>query len=192
MTYKTSSDLLFTRAAEKADYKTISSSKIERFVELASEVIGEGHRILVFSQFVQFLNLIKKEVNKQGWKYSYLDGKTKDREKVVDEFEQNKNHNLFLISLKAGGEGINLTSADYVFLMDPWWNPAAEKQAMDRSHRIGQKKHVMVYRFITPGTVEEKITRLQERKKLLADSIIKAEAGVFKELDKNQLLELFL
>ena len=96
-----------------------------------------------------------------------------------------------MISLKAGGEGLNLTAADYVFIMDPWWNPAAERQAMDRTHRIGQKENVFVYRFLTPGTVEEKILRLQDRKRELAEKLVVAESGIFKELEKDDLLALF-
>lgn len=167
------------------------SAKLERFVELASELISEGHRALVFSQFVGFLKLVEAEVNKQGWSYEYLDGQTKDRQERVDRFQSDESKKLFLISLKAGGEGLNLTGADYVFIMDPWWNPAAERQAMDRTHRIGQKENVFVYRFITPGSVEEKILRLQDRKRDLADKLVVAESGIFKELEKQDLLELF-
>jgi len=167
------------------------SAKLERFVELASELISEGHRALVFSQFVGFLKLVEAEVKKQGWSYEYLDGQTTDRQERVDRFQEDEAKKLFLISLKAGGEGLNLTGADYVFIMDPWWNPAAERQAMDRTHRIGQKENVFVYRFITPGSVEEKILRLQDRKRDLADKLVVAESGIFKELDKQDLLELF-
>lgn len=167
------------------------SAKLERFVELASELISEGHRALVFSQFVGFLKLVEAEVKKQGWSYEYLDGQTKDRQERVDRFQSDESKKLFLISLKAGGEGLNLTGADYVFIMDPWWNPAAERQAMDRTHRIGQKENVFVYRFITPGSVEEKILRLQDRKRDLADKLVVAESGIFKELEKEDLISLF-
>lgn len=171
--------------------ESASSAKLERFVELASELISEGHRALVFSQFVGFLKLVEAEVKKQGWSYEYLDGQTNDRQERVDRFQSDETKKLFLISLKAGGEGLNLTGADYVFIMDPWWNPAAERQAMDRTHRIGQKENVFVYRFITPGSVEEKILRLQDRKRDLADKLVVAESGIFKELEKQDLLELF-
>ncbi|TVQ07954.1 MAG: hypothetical protein EA364_16115 [Balneolaceae bacterium] len=167
------------------------SAKLNRFLELAEELISEGHRALVFSQFVGFLKLIEAEVKNRGWKYEYLDGQTTDRQKRVDRFQSDSSANLFLISLKAGGEGLNLTAADYVFIMDPWWNPAAERQAMDRTHRIGQKNNVFVYRLTTPGTVEEKILRLQERKQGLADKLVVAEAGIFKELNRDDLLSLF-
>jgi non-specific serine/threonine protein kinase len=109
----------------------------------------------------------------------------------VERFQSDSSKNLFLISLKAGGEGLNLTAADYVFLMDPWWNPAAEQQAMDRTHRIGQDDHVFVYRFVCPGTVEEKILRLQERKRNLAQKLVVAESGIFKQLERDDLLALF-
>ena len=173
------------------DGESAPSAKLERFIELASELISEGHRALVFSQFVGFLKLVEAEVQKQGWSYEYLDGKTTDRQERVDRFQADESKKLFLISLKAGGEGLNLTGADYVFIMDPWWNPAAERQAMDRTHRIGQRENVFVYRFITPASVEEKILRLQDRKRDLADKLVVAESGIFKELDKQDLLKLF-
>ncbi|MCH8486568.1 MAG: DEAD/DEAH box helicase [Candidatus Cyclonatronum sp.] len=167
------------------------AAKINRFLELAEELISEGHRALVFSQFVKFLRLIETEVKKRKWDYEYLDGGTRDRQERVDRFQQDDSKKLFLISLKAGGEGLNLTAADYVFIMDPWWNPAAERQAMDRTHRIGQTENVFVYRLVCPDTVEEKILKLQERKQKLSDQLITAEAGIFKELDRKELLDLF-
>lgn len=168
-----------------------NSAKLDRFLELAEELINEGHRALVFSQFVGFLKLIEIEVKKKGWNYEYLDGQTRDRQQRVERFQNDHTKNLFLISLKAGGEGLNLTAADYVFIMDPWWNPVAERQAMDRTHRIGQKNKVFVYRFVSPETVEEKVLRLQERKKGLADKLVLAESGIFKEFKSNDLLALF-
>jgi non-specific serine/threonine protein kinase len=168
-----------------------NSAKLNRFVELAEELISEGHRALVFSQFVGFLKLIEAEVKQRGWNYEYLDGQTKDPQELVDRFQSDSSNDLFLISLKAGGEGLNLTAADYVFIMDPWWNPAAERQAMDRTHRIGQKQNVFVYRLVSPGTVEEKILRLQERKQDLAEKLVVAESGIFKELNRDDLLALF-
>ncbi len=170
--------------------RSAGSSKIERFLELAEELINKGHKALVFSQFVQFLKIIERKIKQRGWKYQYLDGKTKNRQERVNTFQKDDS-SLFLISLKAGGEGLNLTSADYVFIMDPWWNPAAERQAMDRTHRIGQTEKVFVYRLICPDTVEEKIIRLQERKQNLSKQIVTAEAGIFKQLDKHELLNLF-
>ena len=173
------------------DGETGSSAKLQRFVDLAEELICEGHRALVFSQFVRFLRHIEAEVQRRGWKYEYLDGQTRNRQERVDRFQTDASKSLFLISLKAGGEGLNLTGADYVFLMDPWWNPAAERQAMDRTHRIGQDEHVFVYRFVCPGTVEGKILRLQERKRDLAEKLVVAEPGIFKQLKREDLLALF-
>src|SRR5690625_211073 len=168
-----------------------SSAKLQRFTELAEKLIRESHRALVFSQFVTFLKKIETVVKEHGWDYEYLDGQTANRQELVDRFQSDSSKKLFLISLKAGGEGLNLTAADYVFLMDPWWNPAAERQAMDRTHRIGQNEHVFVYRFVCPGTVEEKILRLQEKKRDLADKLIVAESGIFKELKREDLTALF-
>lgn len=167
------------------------SAKIQRFLELAEELIREDHRVLVFSQFVKFLKQIESEVKARGWKYEYLDGQTRNRQERVDRFQTDTSKHLFLISLKAGGEGLNLTAADYVFLMDPWWNPAAERQAMDRTHRIGQDEHVFVYRFVCPGTIEEKILRLQDKKRDLAEKLVVAESGIFKQLKGDDLMALF-
>lgn len=178
-------------APELVDGETGSSAKLSRFVAMAEELISEGHRALVFSQFVQFLKKIEAVVQSRGWDYEYLDGQTRNRQERVDRFQSDDSKNLFLISLKAGGEGLNLTGADYVFLMDPWWNPAAERQAMDRTHRIGQDEHVFAYRFVCPGTVEEKILRLQDRKRDLAEKLIVAEPGIFKRLERNDLVALF-
>lgn len=140
---------------------------------------------------MKFLRVIETEVKNRNWDYEYLDGKTKDRQERVVRFQKDDSKKLFLISLKAGGEGLNLTAADYVFMMDPWWNPAAERQAMDRTHRIGQTENVFVYRLICPDTVEEKILKLQERKQELSEQLITAEAGIFKELNSKELLDLF-
>lgn len=167
------------------------SAKLQRFTERVEELIREGHRALVFSQFVTFLKQIEAEIKSRGWNYEYLDGQTTDRQERVKRFQSDSSKQLFLISLKAGGEGLNLTAADYVFLMDPWWNPAAERQAMDRTHRIGQNDHVFVYRFVCPGTVEEKILRLQEKKRDLAEKLIVAESGIFKQLNRDDLMALF-
>jgi SNF2 family DNA or RNA helicase len=127
-------------------------------------VISEGHKILVFSSFVKHLELYAGELRKKRIRFSILTGATIDREKIVREFQDDPENKIFLISLKAGGVGLNLTAADYVFILDPWWNPASEMQAMNRAHRIGQDKSVFVYRYITGDTIEEKIVRLQEKK----------------------------
>jgi len=167
------------------------SAKLRQFRRSAREVIQEGHRILVFSQFVEFLQHIKGVVREMGWSYEYLDGQTRNRQERVDRFQSDESISLFLISLKAGGEGLNLTGADYVFLMDPWWNPAVERQATDRTHRIGQDERVFVYRFICPDTVEEDILELQEKKRAIANDVITPESGLFKELSKEDLTSIF-
>ncbi|MCE6987735.1 SWF/SNF helicase family protein [Dyadobacter sp. CY323] len=148
------------------------------------------HKILVFSQFVSMLDLIRPELVKRGIGYEYLTGQTKDRESAVENFQNNENIRVFLISLKAGGTGLNLTEADYVYLVDPWWNPAVENQAIDRSYRIGQKKNVIAVRLICPATIEEKIMELQESKKDLANDLVKTDNSVLKSLTKKDLLGL--
>lgn len=167
-----------------------SSAKLEVLLEKLKEIISEGHRVLVFSQFTSFLSLIKKEVEKNEWQYCYLDGKTCDRQGEVEKFQKSEIP-LFLISLKAGGVGLNLTAADYVFIMDPWWNPAIENQAIDRAYRIGQQKHVIACKLISRGTVEEKVLKMQRVKKYLADSIVDEDNEMLDKLtveDFKQLL----
>ena len=123
-------------------------------------IIQENHKVLIFSQFVKMLRIIQENLNKEQIPYSYLDGKTKKRQEQINNFQNNPDIKIFLISLKAGGTGLNLTAADYVIHVDPWWNPAVELQATDRAHRIGQLKKVFVYKLITSSTVEEKILNL--------------------------------
>ncbi|PJA32302.1 MAG: DNA/RNA helicase, partial [Zetaproteobacteria bacterium CG_4_9_14_3_um_filter_53_7] len=147
-----------------------ASAKLEMLLEMLPEMIEEGRRILLFSQFTSMLALIEKEMQRLDIGYVKLTGQTKDRETPIERF-QNEEVPLFLISLKAGGVGLNLTAADTVIHYDPWWNPAAEAQATDRAHRIGQDKAVFVYKLITEGTVEEKILELQDRKRDLANGI---------------------
>jgi superfamily II DNA or RNA helicase len=149
------------------------SSKLEAFLELAEELRANGHRALVFSQFVDFLEIVRAELDERGFRYAYLDGSTpkESRHARVEEF-QNGNADLFLISLKAGGFGLNLTAADYVIHLDPWWNPAVEAQATDRAHRIGQERPVTVYRLITEATIEERIVELHAEKRSLADALL--------------------
>ena len=131
------------------------------------EAIEEGHKALVFSQFTSFLALLRPRLDASGIAYEYLDGRTRDRAARVERFQTDPDCRLFLISLKAGGLGLNLTAADYVFLLDPWWNPAVEAQAIDRAHRIGQTRHVFAYRLIARDTVEERVLELQQRKRAL-------------------------
>lgn len=167
-----------------------SAGKFDEVIRSLSNAVGEGHKILVFSQFVKHLSIFKKELDDRGMKYAYLDGSTKDRKKEVNDFQNNKDIQIFLISLKAGGLGLNLTAADYVFILDPWWNPAIEAQAIDRAHRIGQENKVFVYKFITIGTVEEKILALQQSKKELADTLITTEESFMKKLSKEDISTL--
>jgi SNF2 family DNA or RNA helicase len=142
---------------------------------------------LIFSQFVKHLAIVKEAIEKLKIRYAYLDGSTTNRQEQVELFQNDKKIPLFLISLKAGGVGLNLTSADYVFMLDPWWNPAAENQAIDRSHRIGQKQNVFVYKFIMQNTVEEKILLMQQNKIRLANDLISTEEGFMKSLGKADI-----
>ncbi|MEO6229718.1 MAG: SNF2-related protein [Ferruginibacter sp.] len=166
-----------------------AAAKIDVLIEQI-ERKHQHHKILVFSQFVGMLDLIKKELSAKYIAYEYLTGKTKDRATAVNNFQTNDDIRVFLISLKAGGTGLNLTEADYVYLVDPWWNPAVENQAIDRCYRIGQEKHVVAVRLICPDTVEEKILKLQAAKKELVSDLIKTDIGVLKHLGKKELLEL--
>lgn len=166
------------------------SGKFEALQDMLEEIISEGHRVLLFSQFVEMLKIMRAWLERKGIKYEYLTGETKDRETIVTRFNRDDSIPIFLISLKAGGTGLNLTGADYVIHYDPWWNPAAEDQATDRAHRIGQKKSVFVYRLIAKGTVEEKIMKLKERKRDLVDSIISADRSVGKMLTFEDLKDI--
>ena len=172
------------------EFEEAESSKMEILTARLEELASEGHKVLVFSQFTSFLGLIRNQLETLGITYSYLDGKTRNRQEVVEEF-QNEDIPVFLISLKAGGVGLNLTAADYVFLMDPWWNPAIEAQAIDRAYRIGQDKHVIACKLITRNTVEEKVLKMQRVKKYLANSLISEDEGMVENLtlaDFKQLL----
>ena len=171
------------------NYET-ESGKFNEVIRNLESIIAENHKILIFSSFVKHLNLFSLYFDKNNIKYSQLTGKTKDREKVVSEFQNDKENKVFLISIKAGGTGLNLTEADYVFILDPWWNPAVEKQAVNRAHRIGQKRNVMVYKYITEDTVEEKILKLQYEKNELANLIVNTE-NPLEKLSEEMFLSLF-
>ena len=160
--------------------------------ELMAQInnLKEAHKILVFSQFVGMLDLIKKRLDDHKIRYAYLTGQTKKREEQVEIFQTDETVRVFLISLKAGGTGLNLTRAEYVFLVDPWWNPAVENQAIDRAHRIGQTNKVVAVRLITPGTIEEKIMELQQRKRQLADELVHTDNSMLKQLSKEELMKL--
>lgn len=167
------------------------SAKLDMLLPQLLEVIDEGHKVLVFSQFTSFLSILKGHLDSEGVIYEYLDGRTRDRQARVERFQTDPDCKLFLISLKAGGLGLNLTAAEYVFLLDPWWNPAVEAQAIDRAHRIGQTQQVFAYRLIAKGTVEEKVLELQNTKRDLADAIINADNSLIRSLGREDL-ELLL
>ncbi len=164
------------------------SSKLDLLDELIEELLGDPeHKALVFSQFTSLLAFVRKRFDARGWRYAYLDGSTQHRDRVVRDFQEDPECRLFLISLKAGGLGLNLTAADYVFLLDPWWNPAVERQAVDRAHRIGQSKPVMAYRLLARDTVEERVAELQSRKRELADLLLGSEKSLIGEMTAEDL-----
>ncbi|MBI4909571.1 MAG: SNF2 helicase associated domain-containing protein [Acidobacteria bacterium] len=164
-----------------------SSAKIDVLLDQLREVTEEGHKALVFSQFTSLLTIVRRSLDKERIAYEYLDGQTYDRQSCVERFQNNPETRLFLISLKAGGLGLNLTAAEYVFLLDPWWNPAAEMQAVDRAHRIGQTRQVFAYRLIARDTVEEKVLELQMSKRDLAAAIISEDNSLIRELRREDL-----
>jgi superfamily II DNA or RNA helicase len=164
------------------------SAKLDMLLPQLAEVVDEGHKVLVFSQFTSFLSIVREKLDAEGLVYEYLDGRTRNREERVQRFQTDPKCPIFLISLKAGGLGLNLTAAEYVYLLDPWWNPAVEAQAIDRSHRIGQTERVFAYRLIARDTVEQKILDLQQKKRDLADAILNADnRGVIQALTKDDL-----
>ena len=166
------------------------SGKFNDIMTMLSILVAENHKILVFSSFVKHLKLFVHEFEKEKWNYSILTGQTIDRKQVIDEFQEDPEKKIFLISLKAGGVGLNLTAADYIFITDPWWNPAAEMQAVSRAHRIGQDKKVFVYRFISENSIEEKIQQLQEKKSKLANEFVNSN-DPFRDISKDDVLNLF-
>jgi SNF2 family DNA or RNA helicase len=168
--------------------KDDASAKLDMLIPSIEEVIDEGHKVLVFSQFTSFLAIVRDRLDKAKVDYEYLDGRTRDRQSRVERFQQDPDMRVFLISLKAGGLGLNLTAAEYVYLLDPWWNPAVEAQAIDRSHRIGQTQNVFAYRLICRDSVEQKILELQQKKRDLADAILGADnESVIKALTRDDL-----
>ncbi len=171
------------------DY-TGDSGKMEDIHYMLEEALSEGHKVLIFSQFVKHLSLVRSHLEDQNIPYAYLDGSTQNRQGEVERFQNNPDLKVFLISLKAGGLGLNLTEADYVFLLDPWWNPAVEAQAVDRAHRIGQSRSVFTYKFITRNSVEEKILKLQRNKLKLATDLIHIEESFVKQLSNSDISEL--
>jgi SNF2 family DNA or RNA helicase len=166
------------------------SGKMDDVLQMLTNALAEGHKILVFSQFVKHLKIFRDYLDNTDSQYAYLDGSTKNRRQQVEWFQNDKQCKIFLISLKAGGLGLNLTEADYVFILDPWWNPAVEAQAIDRAHRIGQKKVVFTYKFISKNSVEEKILSLQQRKKKLVSDLIHTEESFVKSLSRDDIESL--
>jgi len=173
------------------DFGDEDSGKLVALRELLQTCVAGGHRVLVFSQFVSMLTLIRRALAEDSIAYEYLDGATKDRQARVENFQRDDGPPVFLISLKAGGAGLNLTAADTVIHFDPWWNPAVEDQATDRAHRIGQTRVVTNYKFIAKGTIEEKILELSEKKRELVGAVLSEDVGGAKRLTKGDLEELF-
>ena len=169
---------------------SIGSAKLDALIPRLEEAAAEGHKALVFSQFTKFLAIVRSRLDAAGLTYEYLDGRTRNRQERVERFQSDPDCPLFLVSLKAGGHGLNLTAADYVFLLDPWWNPAVEAQAIDRAHRIGRTRPVFAYRLIARDTVEEKVLELQERKRELAQTLLNAGSGVLRDLTRDDLVAL--
>jgi non-specific serine/threonine protein kinase len=168
-----------------------NSAKLDLLLEILETLHAEGHKALVFSQFVQMLTIVRHELDARKIPYAYLDGRTKDRQARVDTFQNDPQIPFFLISLRAGGVGLNLTAADYVIHVDPGWNPAVEMQATDRTHRIGQEKPVFVQKLLVKDSVEEKILELQERKRALVQQLISTESGFVKSLTREDVDVLF-
>jgi len=169
-----------------------SSGKFDDVWEMLINALEGGHKVLVFSQFVRQLTIFRNKLDKHEIPYAYLDGKTKNREEMIGKFQENDGLRVFLISIKAGGVGLNLTEADYVFILDPWWNPAVEQQAIDRTHRIGQTKKVIIYKFITKNTIEEKILLLQQQKMNVAKALITTEGNFIKSLTSEDIKDLLM
>lgn len=166
------------------------SGKFNEIYHCLSNLLAENHKVLIFSSFVKHLELLQRKIEADNWKYSLLTGKTTNRQEVIRQFQEDPDNHIFLISLKAGGVGLNLTSADYVFIIDPWWNPAAENQAINRAHRIGQDKKVFVYRFITEDSIEEKIQALKSKKSALAEKFISSN-NPLSAINETEIMSLF-
>lgn len=166
------------------------SGKLNEIYRCLKNLLAEKHKVLIFSSFVKHLELLQRKIESKNWKYSLLTGKTTDRQEVIRQFQEDPDNRIFLISLKAGGVGLNLTSADYVFIIDPWWNPAAENQAISRAHRIGQDKKVFVYRFITEESIEEKIQVLKSKKSALAEKFISSNNPI-NAITEEEIIDLF-
>ena len=165
---------------------------MEELFRCLETALSEGHKILVFSQFVRHLDLVGDALKTRGIEYAYIDGKLSKakRQAEVLRFQEEGAMSVFLLSLKAGAYGLNLTEADYVFILDPWWNPSVENQAIDRTHRIGQTKNVFSYKFVTRNSIEEKILKLQKKKLKLSEALIRTEESFVKSLNTQEVAEL--
>ena len=181
--------LLDERGRKK--WRTYESAKLDLAFELVEEAVEGGHKTLLFSQFTSMLDIIAEGLKDRGIEHVYLSGATRDRQSLIERFNADPKVSVFLISLKAGGTGLNLTAADTVIVFDPWWNPSVEAQAVDRAHRIGQKKSVNVYRLIVKGTIEEKIQSLKAKKKALTDAIVDESGDLFRKLTWDDIRQLF-
>lgn len=173
------------------DHAAAGSGKLDRLEELLVDIVSSDHKVLIFSQWTSLLNQVEGRLRSLNLDWTRLDGTTRNRQQVVDNFQSDDGPPVFLLSLKAGGTGLNLTAADYVVILDPWWNPAVEQQAMDRAHRIGQQRPVVACRFIAENTVEERILELQQAKKALADAALGTDAGFLNALSSDELRALF-
>jgi len=166
------------------------SGKLEDITHMLENAMAEDHKVLVFSQFVKHLDIVRQYLKSNKINFAYLDGGSTDRKEQVERFNKDPKIKVFLISIKAGGLGLNLTEADYVFILDPWWNPAVEAQAIDRAHRIGQKRKVFSYKFITRNSVEEKILLLQQKKLKLSSELIVTEESIMKQLTRDDISQM--
>ena len=191
---------LITRLRQIASHPSLfledyagESSKVNQCMELVKEAYASGHKMLIFSSFTSIFDILEEELNKNNIKYFKLTGKTKVdvRVNMVDEFNKSKDVQIFLVSLKAGGTGLNLVGADMVIHFDPWWNLSQENQATDRAYRIGQRNNVQVFKLITKNTIEEKIQDLQDKKSKIIDDIIKSGETFISKMSKEDILELF-
>jgi SNF2 family DNA or RNA helicase len=171
------------------EYDNSDSGKFDEIARTIETLVAENHKILVFSSFVKHLRIVEDYIKQQGIAYQMLIGSSTNRQQIVDKFQNDSSNSVFLISIKAGGVGLNLTAADYILVLDPWWNPAVENQAIARAHRIGQDKSVFVYRFISVDTVEEKIQRLQEQKLLLSKEFVE-NANPLSVLGEKNVMEI--
>ncbi|MGK0389478.1 MAG: SNF2 family DNA or RNA helicase, partial [Maribacter sp.] len=165
----------------------IASPKVELLQERLIETVANGHKALVFVNFLTTIDLISKQLNEMGIDYVSMTGATRDRQSLVQKFQNDPNCKAFIMTLKTGGTGLNLTAADTIFIFDPWWNVAAENQAIDRAHRMGQKNKVLAYKLITEGSIEEKILQLQEVKKEMFDNVISADGAAMKSLSEDDI-----